>query len=477
MHASELIDWIHGARRFGEKKGLTNMERLMDALGHPESALKCVHVAGTNAKGSVAALIESALRANGYSTGLYTSPFLIDYLERIRVNGAPVDGALFERAGNRVYEAVCAMPGFAPTSFELGTAVATLAFAQRKVDVAVIETGIGGRLDPTNVILPEVSVIANIGMDHMEQLGETIEAIAFEKAGIIKPGRPVALYPQKNPAAAQVIERACLERGARLYPSECLPLEVNEIDARGARIVCDAPGIGSIEARLNLAGRHQIENARLSMMALSILAGRGWALTKEATARGLSEARWAGRLHWLDDQLLLDGAHNPQAARALREYLEEFLPNRRIALLTAMMRDKQPDACALVLAPVAANVIATQVEGPRALPSEALAAVYRDHGADARAVPDPGAALTAARAAAGPLGVVVVCGSLYLVGEILKRTGSTGVMPAPGENRGRNAHGSSHRLIQDQTGVQGGNPVDRRGLLHDGGQGGWPFKP
>lgn len=422
MNAGELIDWIHGARRFGEKKGLSNMERLMDALGHPEAALRSVHIAGTNAKGSTAALIEAALRANGYSTGLYTSPFLTNYLERIQIDGVPADDALFESAGNRVYEAVGAMPGFLPTSFELGTAIACLIFAGRKVDVAVIETGIGGRLDPTNVILPEVSVIANIGMDHMEQLGETIGEIAFEKAGIIKPGRPVALYPQKSPAAREVIERACRERGAPLFPAERLKMAVNEIDARGASVACDVPGIGAVSARLNLAGRHQIENARLALMALSVLAGRGWLLTPEATARGLSDARWPGRLNWLDDRLLIDGAHNPQAARALRDYLEEFLPNRRIALLTAMMRDKQPEECALILAPIATKVVATQVEGPRALPSDALAAVYRAVGADAVSISDPSAALSAARELAGADGLVVACGSLYLVGEILNKT-------------------------------------------------------
>lgn len=424
MRASELIDWIHGARRYGEKKGLSNMERLLGALGHPEAGLHCVHVAGTNAKGSVCALIESALRLNGYSTGLYTSPFLTRYPERVRLNSRPVDDALFEWAGNRVREATLSMPDLGATSFELGTAVTYLAFAAQKVDVAVIETGIGGRLDPTNVIVPEVSVIANIGLDHMDQLGATIEEIAFEKAGIIKPGRPVALYPQKDPAAARLIERACAERGAKLLRAENLPLRVLDVNARGARFSCDTPQIGFIEAHLNLAGRHQIENARLALAALTLLAERGWALTPEKTAEGIAAARWPGRLDWVDDQLLLDGAHNPQAARALREYAEEFLPGRKIVLLTAMMRDKQPEACADILAPCASSVVATQVEGPRALPCGELSDIYRTHGAQALPVPDPGAALVAARQAAGPDGVVIACGSLYLVGELMKRSGA-----------------------------------------------------
>jgi dihydrofolate synthase/folylpolyglutamate synthase len=197
-------------------------------------------------------------------------------------------------------------------------------------------------------------------------------------------------------------------------------VSIRDIDARGAQISCEVPGIGAVEARLNLAGRHQIENAQLALAALSLLSGRGWALTPEDIARGFSEARWPGRLDWADDQLLLDGAHNPQAASALRDYLEEFLPGRRIVLLTAMMRDKQPEACASILAPLASEVIATQVEGPRALPADALADVYRARGVRAAAIPEPGAALAAVRRAAGPDGAVVACGSLYLVGELMK---------------------------------------------------------
>lgn len=420
MRSSELIDWIHSARRFGEKKGLANMEALLGALGNPERAFRSVHVAGTNAKGSVCALIESALRASGYRTGLYTSPYLVNYLERIRLDGAPVDDAAFERAGNRVREAALAMPSLAPTAFELGTAVAYLIFAERKVDVAVIETGIGGRLDPTNVIAPEVSVIANIGLDHMEQLGNTIGEIAFEKAGIIKFGRPVALYSQKDEAAARVIAEACRERGARLLRAESLPLTALAVNARGARFRCETPRLGAFEAEIHLAGRHQVENAHLAVATLELLAERGWTLTPEGIASGFAAARWPGRLDWADDGLLLDGAHNPQAARSLRAYIEEFLPGRRIVLLTGMMRDKQPEACAEILSPVAASVVATQVEGPRALPAKMLADIYRALGVPAEASEDPFEALQKARLLAGPGGVTVACGSLYLVGELMK---------------------------------------------------------
>jgi dihydrofolate synthase/folylpolyglutamate synthase len=420
MRSSELIDWIHSARRFGEKKGLTNMEALLGALGNPERAFRCVHVAGTNAKGSVCALIESALRTSGFRTGLYTSPFLVDYLERIRLDGAPVNDAAFERAGNRVRETALSMPHLAPTAFELGTAAAYLVFAEQRVDMAVIETGIGGRLDPTNVIAPEVSVIANIGLDHMDQLGNTIGEIAFEKAGIIKPGRPVALYPQKDEAATRVIVEACREKGAQLLRAESLPLTVLAVSARGARFGCCTPCFGPFEAEIRLAGRHQIKNAHLAVAALELLAERGWALTPEGIAAGFAAARWPGRLDWADDALLLDGAHNPQAARSLKEYLAEFLPGRRIVLLTGMMRDKQPEACADLLAPAAQFVVATQVEGPRALPAEALADIYRARGVPAEAVRAPGEALQKAQLLAGPDGVTVACGSLYLIGELMK---------------------------------------------------------
>jgi len=195
------------------------------------------------------------------------------------------------------------------------------------------------------------------------------------------------------------------------------------VTARGARFRCDSPCLGTVEAEIRLAGRHQIENAHLALAALELLNERGWALDPEKIAEGFAAARWPGRLDWADDRLLLDGAHNPQAARALREYLEEFLPGRRIVLLTAMMRDKQPEACASILASCAASVVATQVEGPRALPAGELADVYRARGVRTEAYPEPGEALKAARDAAGPDGVVVACGSLYLVGELMKLTG------------------------------------------------------
>jgi dihydrofolate synthase/folylpolyglutamate synthase len=429
MQARELIDWIHGAQRFGEKKGLQNIMRLLRALGNPEARLRCVHVAGTNAKGSVCALVESALRAGGFKTGLYTSPFLVAYPERIRIDGQPIGEALFEWAGNRVREAVGKMPDMKPTAFELGTALALLAFFRSDVDIAVIEVGIGGRLDPTNAITPEVSVIANIGLDHMGQLGDTIEKIAGEKAGIIKPGVPVAMYPQKEPAAERVIERACKERGAPLLRAEHLPLTLTRIHARGADFSCEAPLLGKIDARINLAGRHQVENAHLALAALSLMRGQGWEITKDAIAAGFAAARWHGRLEWAGDGLLLDGAHNPQAARALRDYIGEFLPDKKIVLLTAMMSDKQPEACARILAPCAWSVVATQVAIPRALDAQTLAQVYRAQGVAAQVVREPAAALGEAAAQAGARGVVVACGSLYLVGELMRLTAA----PAGGD--------------------------------------------
>lgn len=434
MRSDQLIDWIHGARRFGEKAGLQNMHRLLGALGDPQARLKCIHVAGTNAKGSVCAIIESALRENGYSTGLYTSPFLIDYRERIRFDGRPIDEASFERAGNAVREAALSMPDLRPTAFELGTAIAFLAFARRGADACVIETGIGGRLDPTNVLMPAVSVITSIGLDHMRQLGGSIEQIALEKAGIVKPGVPVALYPQREAVAEGVIERACQERGAPLFRAADLPLEILDVDARGARFRCEAPHIGPIEASINLAGRHQVENAHLALAALALLKRRGWPLTAEAIAKGFAGARWPGRLSWWDDRLLLDGAHNPQAARALRAYLDEFLPGKKLVLLTAMMQDKQPEACADVLAPCAGQVIATTLAEPRALPAQALGDIYRRRGVAARSVPDMAQALLTARAAAGPDGVVVACGSLYLVGALMKLAREGRGAPRPREN-------------------------------------------
>ena len=416
--AQALIDWIHSARVWGEKAGLENTRCLLAALGNPERNLKMVHVAGTNGKGSTCAMVESGLRACGLKTGLYTSPFLISYNERIRLDGEPVGDQLLLDCGLEVWRASGALKarGVRPTAFELGTALAFLVFQRSRVDAAVIETGLGGRLDPTNVARPMACGIAAIGLDHMAQLGDSLEKIAGEKAGIIKRGVPVAISAQAPEAEAVLASRA-REMGAPLTRTVDFPAKPVTVDDRGADFGISPPGLSPMVVRVNLPGWHQVENARLALCLLGLLKGQGLPLEPQGIARGLAAARWPGRLEWVGTRLLLDGAHNPQGAEALSEYCRAFLADRPVTLLTAMMADKQPQACARILAPLAHTVVCTQVKEARALDAARLAALYQAEGVHALAEPDIGQALSKALSLAKP-GVVLAAGSLYLVGAL-----------------------------------------------------------
>lgn len=417
--AQSIVDYIHGARVFGEKKGLDNTRALLGALGNPQDGRAFVHVAGTNGKGSTCALLESCLRACGLKTGLYTSPYLTRYNERVRVNGAPITDETLAHVGARVREAAQALEkdGVKPTSFELGTALALLAFWEADTDIAVIETGIGGRLDPTNVIAPRACAVCTIARDHVEQLGGDVISIAGEKAGIIKEGVPLALYPQ-TPEVEAVFEKTCRDRHARLCRAQDVPFETLQTNARGADFSVVLPGFGRVRARVNLPGDHQAQNARLALLTLSLLKEQSFKLDAAGVEAGMEKTVWPGRLEWARENLLLDGAHNPQGARALRAYLDKWLAGRRIVLLTAMMADKQPEMGASILAGAASDVVATQVDSPRALPAQALAGIYRAAGARAEAAPNVQSALSRAQALCGADGVVLAAGSLYLVGEV-----------------------------------------------------------
>ncbi|MBO4886233.1 MAG: bifunctional folylpolyglutamate synthase/dihydrofolate synthase [Clostridia bacterium] len=414
-NAAQAIAWIDGLRYASEKNGLDNMRALAAALGDPQDKLRCVHVAGTNGKGSTCALLERMLRECGLKTGLYTSPYLMRYSERMRVNGEPIGDADFTQLAERVREAAEALAerGIKPTWFELGTALALMWFAEERVDAAVIEVGLGGRLDATNIISPEICLIGPIGLEHTKQLGDTLEQIAFEKAGIIKPGVPVAVQRQQTVSVRNVFRDIARGRGAALCDlAERIPENVS-CHARGAEF-----DYNGHHARIALAGRHQVDNACLALAGLDLLREKGWRLDEEKAMRGLEAAVWPARLEWLDGRTLIDGAHNAHGARALAEYVREFLPGRRVVCLTGMMKDKDTDECARILAGMADAAVATQIDYPRALPCEALAAQLNAHGLSAEAIADEARALIRARELAGEDGVVLICGSLYLAGDM-----------------------------------------------------------
>ncbi|MCU1336203.1 MAG: FolC bifunctional protein [Bryobacterales bacterium] len=379
------------------KLGLERIRAVLEALGNPERASRVVHVAGTNGKGSTCAMIDAGLRAAGVRTGLFTSPHLIEPTERIQIDGIPVSEADFERAFNVVHEIAEKLDlDCHPTYFETVTAMAFWLFREKKVETAVVEVGLGGRLDSTNTVQPVLTVITPIDFDHEAYLGHTIEAIAGEKAGILKPGVP-AVFARQRPEAARVLEARAAELRVPVTRAEQFEIHDLHIDARGSRfsgIVCP------------LAGEHQVDNAVTAALALRALG---------VSPAGIAEARWPGRIEHVspNPDVILDGAHNPAGARALARYLERFYSGRRIWLIYGAMRDKAIDEVAGVLFPIAAELVLTAPNTSRALRPEALAEFAGRGHIEANVE----AAIGYARSSAADEDVIVITGSLFLVGE------------------------------------------------------------
>lgn len=422
------LTYLQGLDKFGMKPGLFRIARLLEGLGQPQLAYPCVHVAGTNGKGAAAAMIAAILQEAGYRVGLYTQPHLIRYHERIRVNGEPVSDeeldALFA-AVMPLAEAVGADPTMEhPTEFEVGTAIAFQHFARAAVDVAVIEVGMGGRLDATNVIVPEAAVITPVGFDHTDRLGETIEAIAAEKAGILKAGRPLVMAPQAPQAAAAIRERAQAVGAPMVEIGWDVAWRVHRSDRTG--VECD------IRARrlyanlhLGLLGSHQAQNAAGAVAACEILADRGFAIDAAAIRRGLAGVQWPGRLQVVGERplVLFDGAKNPHATPILARSLGEVLPRGvQPVFVVGVQGDKAVDSMLAHLLPLGRAAITTQARSSRLppFPAAELAERARRHLTDVRAITPAGAALAEAVRLAGPDGAVCAWGSLYLIGELLE---------------------------------------------------------
>ncbi|MFT3915641.1 MAG: Mur ligase family protein [Anaeromyxobacteraceae bacterium] len=377
--------------------GLDRMERALAALGRPDRAYPILHVAGTNGKGSTCAMSAAALAAAGHRVGLYTSPHLVAFEERIQVDGAPVGEGDLAALVDAV-RAACPWhdaggPGERLTYFEFATLLGLLHFARARCGAAVVEVGLGGRLDATNVVEPRVTAIARIGLDHQALLGGTFEAIAAEKAGIMKPGVPVVVHADQPPGALAVLRAEAARRAA--------PLEVAPADVAGA---------------VALPGPHQRANAGLAAAAVRALARAGVPVDEAALARGLATARWPGRIETVGG-VLLDGAHNPQGAAALAAALPVLHPGRPVELVLGVLADKDLAGMIDALAPAVRRVHAVAPPSPRARAAAEIAAAARARGLLAEEHPALGPALARARSLAGPGGQVCVAGSLYLVGE------------------------------------------------------------
>lgn len=414
-----------------QKFGLENIRVLCAALDNPHLAAPCVHVAGTNGKGSTAAMIESILRAAGFRTGLYTSPHLERINERIRVDGTEISDGAFAAAWTRVQasiESLLAAGDLAahPTFFECVTAIAFVAFADRaradgELFFAVYEVGLGGRLDSTNIVQSEVAVITPIDFDHENFLGHSIEEIAGAKAGIIKRGVPVVSAPQR-PEARTVIVRRASECGARLVEtSDVWRLDkVTSCDGFYRAIASRPPDGSEIVIAPSLPGQFQIQNALTAASTAVVLCDQGFKVSEDAVKAGISSARWPGRLERLSERpaIYLDGAHNPAAARELKTFWEDNFAGRRIHLIYGAMRDKAVDEVAGLLFPMAEDVILTRPRQLRAISAQHLDDIVGGLARRAEVVGDPAQAVERAIAQAAADDVIFVTGSLFLVGDV-----------------------------------------------------------
>jgi dihydrofolate synthase/folylpolyglutamate synthase len=439
------------------KFDLAHMRVLLAALEHPEQHVPGVLIAGTNGKGSTAATLASILRASGLRTGLYTSPHLVRINERIRINGEPIsddDFALLHDLVDRTAERLVEegeLP-WHPSFFEMLTAMAFEYCARKKVDIAVLEVGMGGRLDATNVIEPLVSVITDISLDHQKFLGNTVGEIAQEKAGIIRAGRPVVVLPQQPPAN-DVIGNAILELGARgisavpyvppVSPAAASHLarlekkqstaertETAEREERRTWASQYSVQVMGKEIRIEspLVGRHQLRNIALAIATAEELKSQGFRITPETIERGIRETRWPGRFQVVpatkgSPELVLDVAHNPAGAWALRSTLSACYEDRQLTFVFGAMRDKAIGEMAEILFPLAKRVIATRADNPRSATPEEVRDAATRVSMDMLLAPTVGSALAQARELAGRDGVVVITGSIYIVGEAMRQLG------------------------------------------------------
>ncbi|HKI03984.1 MAG TPA: folylpolyglutamate synthase/dihydrofolate synthase family protein [Thermoanaerobaculia bacterium] len=407
----------------GIKLGLERAGALLAALGEPQRRFPSVLVAGTNGKGSTSALLAAMARAAGYRTGLYTSPHLESVEERLRIDGRPIEPGRFAGLLTGLVELAERETGSPPTYFEAVTLAAFVWFAEEQVDLVVVEVGLGGRLDATNLADPILSLITPIGFDHQEYLGNTLASIAREKAGILRPGRPALVWIEE-PEAAESVRQAAAGIGADLhFASEEVAVEGIEFEGWTGQRVRLATPLRRYDLQLALLGDHQAKNLGLAVRAAEALGDLGFErIDAQAIAEGAAACRWPGRLESIElpdgRRVLLDAAHNPAGAAVLAEFLDRL--DRPVDLLFGVLADKDYEEMIGLLAPRASRVVLTTPASPRAKAPEELAALF---GENAIVEPDPARALERALALGGPgagEGLLVVCGSIFLVGEIRK---------------------------------------------------------
>ena len=415
MTYEEALSYIHSICWKGSKLGLDRTRELLGKLNDPQKELKFIHIAGTNGKGSTAAMLSSILEEAGYRVGLYTSPFINRFNERMQVNHQPIPDEELAALTEYVRPHADAMAD-SPTEFELITALAMVWFARQKCDIVVLEVGMGGELDSTNIIdVPEAAVIAAMGLDHVKELGPTMADIARAKAGIIKEGGRVVSYGG-NPEADEVIAAVCRARNASLCQPDFSAIVPGDFSLEGQTFSYK----GWRGLRIPLVGAYQMNNAAVVLETVEVLRQRGWNISDEAVRQGLADTRWPARFEVLrrDPVFIVDGGHNPHGIRATAESLRRLFPGRKITFVTGVMADKDVEHILGLIVPLADQFFTVRPDNPRAMDAGELARRIEAMGAKATACASVRDGVDRAIQAEGPHGVACALGSLYMSGEV-----------------------------------------------------------
>lgn len=417
MTYQEALEKVNSRLLFGVKPGLERMAALMAELGNPQLGLKYVHVCGTNGKGTTCALTASVLKESGYKTGFNTSPYVKDFRERFQIDGEMISQAELAEEVRHIWPFVERLEaqGIGVSEFELVTAIALDWFARKHCDIVVLETGMGGLMDATNIIpVPEVAVMTSVSLDHTAFLGDTVEQIAQEKSGIFKEGGQAVLYPEQQPGVRELVQRVCQEKHVTLTIPRLNRLAVQEETIAGTELEWDG-----LKLHTPFLGEHQVKNAATALAVIEILRSRGFAISDNALRRGFQGAFMPARMEVISRNplCLLDGGHNPGCAQALKEALTRFVPGRKVAIV-GMMADKDSASALSLVGPLFQKMIAVRPENPRALSAGELAETAARFCPEVQPAESCAQALEMALASLGPEDALVVCGSFYLAGEI-----------------------------------------------------------
>jgi len=424
MNYNEALQFIHESHKFGMRLGLDNIKKLLELLGNPQNNLKIIHVAGTNGKGSTCSFISSILKESGYKVGLYTSPFLETFTERIRVNGENIREEEVGKIVSLIKEKIEIMvsEGYSyPTEFEIVTAMAFYYYNQEKVDFVALEVGLGGRYDATNVIdKPVVSAITSISLDHTGILGDTLAKIAFEKGGIIKEDCPTIVYPQQE-EASEVIKNICAEKKSKYIECDFKNIEIKSSNINSQIYNCNINGKELRDLEIKLIGDHQIKNSIVALNVIEYLNDiKITNISEENIRKGLLETKWPGRIEKISENpmFIIDGAHNEEGAKSLANSIDKYFENKNKILVIGMLEDKDIDSVLDLLIPKFNNVITTTPDNPRAIDANKLKEKIERYNIEVTCKPNIKEAVDYALEISNKDDVIISAGSLYMIGNV-----------------------------------------------------------